>query len=153
MYVTSPKSLLFCCFVTFAQKPPGLKVGYKSTLKCPQVLLLLHSEASWNQLPWQTKSILIIVYFLPQMPQSAVFCASLRCFLFSFKCTPCAENSGSKASGGSMRQAYVVRTGPLYYRKTRHGIGRQDVSAGIPAYLFFGGFFDFISGPSVVFTT
>jgi hypothetical protein len=29
-------------------------------------------------LPWQTKSILVIENFLPQMPQSAVFCALLR---------------------------------------------------------------------------
>ena len=30
---------------------------------------------------------------------------------------------------------------------------RQNVSAGVPAYPFSEGFFDFISGPSVVFTT
>ena len=30
---------------------------------------------------------------------------------------------------------------------------RQNVSAGVPAYPFFGEFFDFISDPSVVFTT
>ena len=38
------------------------------------------------------------------MPLSAVFCALLRGFFFSFKCTPCAENSGSKALGGSVWQ-------------------------------------------------
>jgi len=41
-----------------------------------------------QMLPWQTKSILIIENILSQMPQSAVFCAILRDFFFSFKCTP-----------------------------------------------------------------
>jgi len=76
LYVTSPKSLLFCCFVTFAQKLPGLKVGYKSTKKSPQALLLLTLRESWNQLPWHTKSILVIENFLKRrkVPCSALFC-------------------------------------------------------------------------------
>lgn len=40
------------------------------------------------------------------MPLSAVFCALLRGFFFSFKCTPCAENSGSKALS---EQSFVHR--------------------------------------------
>ena len=61
LYVTSPKSLLFCYFVTFAQKLTGLKVGYKSQNRCPPDIVRP-----------VTKS--------PKMPRFTAFC---RIFLFS----------------------------------------------------------------------
>ena len=74
-----PKSSIFTCNI--CTKSRGLFSGYFSAAYAFRTLILLTFGRSFQRVPWQMKSILIIVLFLLVLPQNALVCKGFRGFV------------------------------------------------------------------------
>lgn len=74
-----PKSSIFTCNI--CTKSRGLFSGYFSAAYAFRTLILLTFGRSFQRVPWQMKSTLIIVLFLLDLPRNALFCKEFRGFV------------------------------------------------------------------------
>jgi hypothetical protein len=77
-HVASQTSSIFTC--NTCTKSRGLFSGYFSAAYAFRTLILLTFGRSFQRVPWQMKSIFIIVLFLLVLPRYALFCKDCRVF-------------------------------------------------------------------------
>lgn len=73
-----PKSSIFTCNI--CTKSRGLFSGYFSAAYAFRTLILLTFGRSFQRVPWQMKSTLIIKFSCSEMPYNAEFCKVLSAF-------------------------------------------------------------------------
>lgn len=78
-HVASQTSSIFTC--NTCTKSRGLFSGYFSAAYAFRTLILLTFGRSFQRVPWQMKSIFIIVLFLLELPRNALVCKGFRGFV------------------------------------------------------------------------
>ena len=111
--------LMFYLYHIKALSKNGVVVAQQAPCIAVKVLILQASQRLLKILPWQTKSILIIIFSFLKMPKSAVFWHVLRAYIFQFYhpcCTTLFAKWGkSQQFTALIRSLSVVRQGVQNY--------------------------------------